>query len=108
MLTKPIAANADPESSHIAAERITVSGKREAHCDLVFQLVCLHPGLTACEIWSMATESQQIELGEMQRVRQRLSDMSEVRVMQGPQRKCKIRGTTQVVWFPKQSQGQLF
>jgi len=105
---KPLAANYDPESSHEAAERITASGKRERHCELVYSLVCLWPGKTAVELWELASPCFKEELKEMQRVRQRLSDMSDIRVMQGPARKCSIRGTKQVVWFAKQTQGQLF
>lgn len=107
-LLNPIAANCDPATSHIAAEDQTRSGKRDRHAKIVLAMVRSNPGQTACELWELATAADRAELHEMQRVRQRLSDMNGVNVVQGPSKICTVRGTRQMTWFPIDRQETLF
>ena len=49
-LQHPIAANADPETSHLAAKQITVSGRRESQLLEVLALVKKYPLSTSAEL----------------------------------------------------------
>ena len=49
-LRQPIAANADPETSHIAGRQITESGKREGQLLGVLALVKRYPRSTSLEL----------------------------------------------------------
>jgi hypothetical protein len=40
----------DPESSHLAAESITSTGKRQSHLEIIIAAVYAHPGCTAGEL----------------------------------------------------------
>ena len=54
MTTPPISRTTDPATSHLAAEAISASGKRESHVALVVEVVRAHPGLVAHEIAPLA------------------------------------------------------
>lgn len=91
----------DPATSRAAAAAYDAGGKRGRHKGLVLALVRRHPGLTACELWAAATPAEQADLGEMQRVRQRLTDLLNAgEVRQAEKRQCRQRGTAQVTWRP--------
>lgn len=94
-----ISHNADPASSHIAAEGMTVSGKRQAHKRMVLDLCRRFPGSTAIELWGHASDADKNELREPQEVRRRLTDLlSDGAVRQGPIRSCGVRKTKMVTW----------
>lgn len=95
----PISHKQDPSSSAIAAEQLTSSGRRARGCRLVLNILKRNPGCTAVELWDLATAAERSELREMQRVRQRLTDLLHAGLaMQGPQRACRVRGSTMVTW----------
>lgn len=97
----PPAAHAnDPATSHEAAERHTRNGKRNANAQLVLALVETSPGLTASEYWRICTERDREQLKEPQEIRRRLSDMHDVHVKQRSARRCTVKGTKQVTWWP--------
>lgn len=108
-LCKPISHECDPTSSHVAAEQHTGSGRRNRNAQLVLDLVWLcGGGLTCCEMWDRASLDTREQLKEMQEIRRRCSDMLGVHVKQGPARKCSIKGTKQVVWYPIETAVPLF
>ncbi len=91
----------DPSSSSEAAASIEASGARERHAEIVLAMVRAMPGLTAVELWEAASKADRAELREMQRVRQRLTDLLHVGlVRQGDSRLCAVRNTKMVVWEP--------
>ncbi len=115
----PIAHIHDPSSSHIAAERVARSGKRARNKELVLRWLKvwmtkqrwdgLPPPPTAIELWNLMQSDHKRLLKEPQEVRRRLTDLlADGLVRQGPQRKCRIRGTTQVTWWPVEVQRGLF
>lgn len=90
----PLAANADPVTSHEAAERHTASGARGRHCRLVLTLVQENPGATAVELYAV---QQELERHEVSR---RLADLRNAGlVCQGEPRACTVRGTRMVTWY---------
>jgi hypothetical protein len=95
----PVAHTADPPTSAEAAARVTASGRRAAHARLVLALVRRHPGSTAVELWAAANAGEQADLGEMQEVRRRLTDLLHAgRVRQGDARACRVRKSKMVTW----------
>lgn len=102
-LTAPIAANADPATSHESAERATRSGARRRHAEIVLQLVRHWPGLTAVELHA---RQSQLERHEVSR---RLADLERAGLVhKGPPRKCVIAGTSQSTWIAGAKQETLF
>ena len=98
----PAAHTHDPATSHEAARRVTDSGRRGHHADIVFGLVSLNPGKTAVELWQCAGPEIQSRLREKQEVRRRLTDLLATgRIRRGEPRICVISGTRQVTWFSK-------
>lgn len=71
----PIAATTDPASSHLAAERITASGKRASDAAIVLAVIQRCPGLTVRELWSEATDDERSRLGEYAAMQKRVSDL---------------------------------
>jgi hypothetical protein len=101
----PLAANADPTTSHDAADRHTASGRRGAHCDRVLALVRAHPGSTSVELY----EAQEGEGLDRHEVSRRLSDLMHAgKVRQGHKRPCRVKGVEMVTWHPELKQGELF
>jgi hypothetical protein len=91
----------DPSSSSEAAASIEASGSRARHAAIVLRLVREMPGRTACELWEAASKEDKADLKELQRVRQRCTDLSAVGLIRrGESRVCAVRGTTQCVWEP--------
>ncbi len=89
-----------PESSAIAAASIEASGARARHAEIVLALVREMPGRTAVELYEAASKGDRLELREMQRVRQRLTDLLHVGlVRQGASRLCGVRKTKMVTWW---------
>ena len=99
----PVCHTNDPPTSREAAVSHASSGRRAKHAKLVLALVMAHPGRTAVELYHHATADVKAELKEMQEVRRRLTDLQAAGlVRQGGQRKCSVKKTTQVIWFPEQ------
>jgi hypothetical protein len=98
--TRRLSHRHDPDTSGEAAASYAAAGKRTRHRELVLGLVRRLPGLTACELWAGATAAERAELGELQRVRQRLTDLlADGRVRQGSKRQCRERGSLQMTWL---------
>lgn len=92
LFSNPIAHTNDPTTSHLAADKITKSGKRVKHADIVLDLVQRFPDSTAVEL------VEQGSLREYQ-VRRRLTDLMHAgKVVRGAGRECRVRGSQMVTW----------
>ena len=95
----PIARTSDIETSHEAAEAITVSGKRGSLCNEFMALIEANPGLTVGELALLAKM-------ESHRVGRRLSDLKNAgRMVYGPPR--KFEGINQSTCWAAECQGRL-
>jgi len=93
----------DPDTSREAIDSHEASGARTRNQRLVLFLVKDHPGLTAVELWSVASESVKEKLSDYYEIRRRLCDLeSKGLVLKGKARKCRIKNTTQTTWEPYQ------
>lgn len=87
----PRARNTDPESSHVAAQKIrAVLGCQQS---AVLAAVKQWPGMTAVEL---------AHLGKMDRyaVSRRLPELCPVHVRRGDIRDCSVNARPQVTWWP--------
>jgi hypothetical protein len=89
----PSARGTDPESSHLAAERITQSGKRSSQQDEAVRLVTSYPGHTAAEL----AEFSRLDRYQLSR---RLPEIERIHVHKGSMRECRILGSQCVTWWP--------
>lgn len=89
----PRARRNDPETSHLAAERIKASGALGKQQQAVLAAVRNWPGCTAVEIAQRA----QIDRYAVSR---RLPELSPVHVRRGPPKICSVKGTPQTTWRP--------
>lgn len=95
----PGARATDPATSHAAAARVRASGQRSANVQRVARLVRSQPGSTAVELY----DGQADAAGGLARheVSRRLPDAeAAVLVRRGPARKCRVRGTAMLTWWP--------
>ena len=90
---KTLARNTDPESSHLAAEYMDASGKRSTNQKTILEYIGRNHGMTAAEIGAGTG------LGQHEASR-RLSEMAGRDVMRGGIRKCSIKGTKMLTWWP--------
>ena len=88
----------DPESSHLAGEAITRSGRRASNMKKIVSFVKSNPGLTSKEI-AVAMDDDFIDRYEVSR---RLADASGVSVKKGPARNCTACTGMKlcVTWYP--------
>lgn len=92
MTTTPVSRATDPGTSHIAAEEVTRSGRRDSHVAMVMAVVRETPGLVAHEIAPL------VGLDYIECVR-RLSDAKNRGLaFQGPP--AKWQGRPCVTWWP--------
>lgn len=88
----PIARNADPISSHLAAREITESGVRGNQAQVAFSAVQRHPGLTSFEL------SNHCWLDRYQAAR-RLPELQESGLVEKAMiRRCTVSGRPAVTW----------
>lgn len=100
----PLSSPSDPSTSREAGQRTEKSGARGRHCEIVWQAVIAHPGMTGYELWELLSSSAREELKEVQAVYKRLNDLREAgRVWQGPPKKCSVKKRSMVVWNPGSS-----
>ena len=106
-LTAPIAADADPATSHEAAALVTKSGRRRRNADLVLRILRRQSSpATGHEIWDSASPAEQTELGHYSEIYRRLNDLRHAGlVRQGEARKCRIKKTLMMVWMTTQGPG---
>ncbi len=101
-MNTPIAANADPATSHESAQWMDDSGTREKQCNIVFASLRRHNGSTSSELASW-------ELLDRHMVARRLPDLrSSGRVKNGPSRKCQESGRNAITWFIVEKQTEMF
>jgi len=97
----PATANADPDTSAAAEAEHTASGRREAHARVALGLVRLWPGETGHELWSHATAAEKTALKGYHELYRRLADLKGIGLVKhGPKRKCRVKGTAMVTWWP--------
>lgn len=90
----------DPETSHLAAEKVESSGKGQTDRDICLALVKRHPGSTSAEIASMGRLDRYIpsrrlpELRELGLVINGLDDDGNIL-----KRKCHKTGNLMMIWF---------
>jgi len=94
----PASRNNDPQTSKDAESRMDRSGQRRTQAESILRSVREHPGKTAVEL------TQWVELDRYQ-IQRRLSDMWQSgQIRKGRQRKCSIRLTKAVTWWPRKDQ----
>ena len=87
-----VAHRADPVTSHDAAAKVTASGARQRHADIVLATLDEHPDCTAPEL------ARKCGLEEYQ-VRRRLTDLLQAgAATQGQPRACRVKGSRMVTW----------
>ena len=82
-----------PQTSHIAEENITKSGKRRKHCEIILNALRRNNGSTSAEL------AQYIELTKEQ-VHKRMHDLVENEyVIRRDKRICEVKGSLCSVWW---------
>lgn len=90
----PIARESDPETSHLAAEEVTTSGRRAVQQHAVLAAVMAHPGLTSRELAQAAGMDRYV-------VARRLPELEAAkRVRKGEARECRVSKRLAVTWWP--------
>lgn len=106
LIDVPRAANADPHTSHLAAERIKASGALNEQQHLVLAYVKRFPGMTSAEL----AEQRAKEIGGTWREHRpmfgrRLGELAVFHIRKGEARVCRVCKAKCVTWWPKQSTG---
>lgn len=90
----PIARETDPETSHLAAEEVTTSGRRAVQQHAVLAAVMAQPGLTSRELAQAAGMDRYV-------VARRLPELEAAkRVRKGEARECRVSKRQAVTWWP--------
>lgn len=90
----PAARSTDPETSHLAAEENTLSGRRAVQQHAVLAAVMSHPGLTSRELAQAAGMDRYV-------VARRLPELEAAkRVHKGEARECRVNKRRAVTWWP--------
>ncbi len=90
----PAARNTDPETSHLAAEENTLSGRRAVQQHAVLAAVMAHPGLTSRELAQAAGMDRYV-------AGRRLPELEAAkRVRKGEARECRVSKRRAVTWWP--------
>ena len=89
----PASRSNDPVTSRIAEAAINESGKRFSHQAIIAEYVKKNPGHTAAEIGE-ATGLGQIECSR------RLSEIFDIDVTHGARRRCNVKGSMMMSWYP--------
>ncbi len=82
-----------PETSRIAEENVTKSGKRAGHCRIVLNALRQHNGSTSAELaqYTLLTKEQ---------VHKRMNDLVENEyIKRGGKRICSVKGTLCCTWW---------
>lgn len=95
------ARNTDPQTSHEAAEHMTVSGKRAAQQELTAKAVESYPGLTSLEL------ARRCKMDRYMLARRLSECEAEKMVRRGATRRCAVSGRTAITWHPWDSVEQL-
>lgn len=102
----PRAANTDPDTSHLAAERIKASGALNEQQRLVLAYVKRFPGMTSAEL----AEERAKEVGGTWREHRpmfgrRLGELAVLHIRKGEARVCRVCKAKCVTWEPNESKG---
>lgn len=90
----PIARETDPETSHLAAEEVTASGRRAVQQHAVLAAVMTQPGLTSRELAQAAGMDRYV-------AGRRLPELEAAkRVRKGEARECRVSKRLAVTWWP--------
>jgi hypothetical protein len=93
----PVSRANDPESSHIAADTITSSGRRQTQIEIIIEAVYAHPGCTAGEL------SRHTGLTHVQ-IDRRTGDLRATgRVHFGAIRACRVIGSLMQTLWPTEA-----
>lgn len=97
----PRARRTDPETSHLAAERIKATGALGEQQRLVLDLVKRFPGCTSAELAKFHACQTGADFGQWRfRVARRLPELAPVHIRRGKPRECRINGTPAGTWYP--------
>lgn len=104
----PASRRSDPETSHLAAEQHTKSGKRNTNYWIVVlalgELYAMRQhGITAGELTQYINEQERSHFLEYHEVVRRLADAKEVDAWAGSKRQCSVRRNPAQQWYPKDS-----
>ena len=88
----PAARNTDPRTSHMAAEAMTKSGKRQSNIEKCFKAVLDNPGSSSAKIAKVTG----LDRHEAAR---RLADLKGLRVKQGAPEYCDVCKRECVTWW---------
>ena len=93
----PVAANADPDTSHAAARQVTKDGTRKRQALAVLAAVQRWPSRTSAELARMAGLDRHL-------VARRLPELADARngalVDRGVARRCNVTGKLALTWEP--------
>lgn len=89
----PRSRRSDPETSHLAAERIKSSGKLGCQQAAVLAAVREWPGMTAVELAHLAKMDRYA-------VSRRTAELAGVKIRRGPARACTVNGSQMATWHP--------
>jgi hypothetical protein len=92
-IVTPASHRDDPETSYIAEANMNASGKRFNNQEVAFLHVKVFPGKTAAELGELSGLGQH----ELSR---RLADLDGIKVRKGARKKCSVKGSTMVSWWP--------
>lgn len=100
----PRARNSDPETSHLAAERIKATGLLGVQQAVVLELVRRHPGHTSAELaMHYATDAGEPASNwriHRPMIARRLPELAGPHIRRGKPRECRINGTPAGTWYP--------
>jgi hypothetical protein len=94
------ARNSDPITSHMAADDVTLSGKRQSHIRILSEIVANNPGMTSAEIAFMVSDKYP-DLNRHE-VARRLADGKGTTLRQGVSRKCRRANRMCITWWPSE------
>src|SRR5690606_15058935 len=94
MNPSPVARNTDPESSHEAAEFVTMSGKRAAQQQIAAKVVEQYPGLTSLEL------AKRVRMDRYMLARRLPECEAQGTVRRGQIRRCSKSGRLAATWYP--------
>ena len=95
----PMAAKADPVTSHEAAARHVASGARQRHAEIVFAVVVANPRMTGHELWTLLSDADRAELGDHHELYRRLNDLrGDGKVRQVEAKVCGVKNRRMVCW----------
>lgn len=98
----PRAANADPSTSHLAAERIKASGALGEQQQRVLECAQAHPGCTSAELADFEARADRGDYAYLRTMfGRRLPEVALLHIRRGDARVCRKTGAKCVTWWPR-------